>query len=180
MIFGRWNFFQVTTQRWACSKCLCPAYAWRCHSFCPSSWLSIHYFWHELVQEETYHKVNVICAADKLAGTAWPVDLHHFTARHVVQEEVRPPFALTEIRQVASPPSLAHRHEQQSIYELVTHACLTEPMGLPGGASTVMYMEQQSPSAHQQQPAQHLNSLFTRITSCGCGNVNNVSVTANS
>ena len=47
-----------------------------------------------------------------------------------------------------------------------THDCLTEPMTVPGGDSIFTTIAQQSALAHQQQPAQHLNSLVTLITSC--------------
>ena len=47
-----------------------------------------------------------------------------------------------------------------------TYACLTYPMTLPTGASTSTSKAQQLQLAHQQQPAQHLNFLTIRRTSC--------------
>ena len=48
----------------------------------------------------------------------------------------------------------------------LTYSCLTYPMTWPTGASTSSSNAQQLLKAHQQQPAQHLNDLTMRITSC--------------
>ena len=48
---------------------------------------------------------------------------------------------------------------------MITHCCLTRPIWLPGGASTVTSIAQQSQPAQQWHPAQHLKSLVTLITS---------------
>lgn len=50
-------------------------------------------------------------------------------------------------------------------YSKYTDCCLTDPTGVPGGASTVTCMAQQSQPAQQLHPAQHLKSRLTRITS---------------
>ena len=46
------------------------------------------------------------------------------------------------------------------------YSCLMLPTTFPTGASTDTSKAQWSVLAHQQQPAQHLNSRVTRITSC--------------
>ena len=48
---------------------------------------------------------------------------------------------------------------------MITHCCLTRPIWLPGGASTVTSIAQQSQPAQQCHPAQHLKSRVTLITS---------------
>ena len=63
------------------------------------------------------------------------------------------------------PLNIIENEANIKVNEMITHCCLTRPIRLPGGASTVTSIAQQSQPAQQCHPAQHLKSLVTRITS---------------